>query len=248
MILPRIMPDQLSKVSSVRKIKRLESIDETISWMFECCRDIGADKMSYHFYSDNFSCPDNDTLFFSRGYSENWVLRYESHGLKNSDPIPPTVMQHGRIMTWGEAIAKSNLSSDELRFINEAREAGLMHGIGLPVWGPDSCDAFVAVGMPKPVRNSAGDRFTALQILLQAGHQRICQLTAQINPKPKLSPREVEILTWVARGKSNTDIGTILGLSPDTVSTYLQRIFGKLGSRNRIGAAIRALKLGLIRV
>lgn len=85
-------------------------------------------------------------------------------------------------------------------------------------------------------------------MLLQAGHQKICELVADISPIPKLSKREEEILAWVARGKSNKDIATILDISPETVATYLQRVFSKVGSRNRIGASIRALRLGLIRI
>jgi DNA-binding CsgD family transcriptional regulator len=65
-------------------------------------------------------------------------------------------------------------------------------------------------------------------------------------PPPELSMREREILTWVAHGKSNTDIGMILDISPHTVGTYLRRILTKLRVSSRTTAAVRAAQLGLL--
>ena len=58
-----------------------------------------------------------------------------------------------------------------------------------------------------------------------------------------LTRREVEVLTWVADGKSNTEIGQILGMSPRTVQKHLEHIFEKLGVETRTAAAVRVLTL-----
>jgi DNA-binding CsgD family transcriptional regulator len=44
---------------------------------------------------------------------------------------------------------------------------------------------------------------------------------------PKLSRRESEVLSWVAQGKTNSDIGTVLGISRRTVDTVLARVYEK---------------------
>ena len=49
------------------------------------------------------------------------------------------------------------------------------------------------------------------------------------------------MLLWIARGKSNRDIGEILGLSPRTVNKHLEQIYQKLGVENRASAAVVAL-------
>ncbi len=54
--------------------------------------------------------------------------------------------------------------------------------------------------------------------------------------------REAEVLLWVAQGKSNRDIGEILGLSPRTVNKHLEQIYQKLGVENRASAAISAIR------
>jgi|TARA_B110000967_G_scaffold190598_2_gene215458 DNA-binding NarL/FixJ family response regulator len=56
-----------------------------------------------------------------------------------------------------------------------------------------------------------------------------------------ITVREAEVLTWIANGKSNSDIGAILDLSPRTINKHLERIFRKLGVENRTAAAAMAL-------
>ncbi|MFQ5779122.1 MAG: LuxR C-terminal-related transcriptional regulator [Terriglobia bacterium] len=58
-----------------------------------------------------------------------------------------------------------------------------------------------------------------------------------------LTAREAEVLAWVARGKTNAEIGAILGLSPRTVQKHLERVFSKLGVENRTAAASIALQM-----
>lgn len=57
-----------------------------------------------------------------------------------------------------------------------------------------------------------------------------------------VSDREAQVLTWIAQGKSNRDIGEILGLSPRTINKHLERIFKKIGVENRTSAAVMVLK------
>ncbi|MBL9216073.1 MAG: response regulator [Opitutaceae bacterium] len=58
-----------------------------------------------------------------------------------------------------------------------------------------------------------------------------------------LTPREAEVLLWIAQGKSNADIAVILGCAENTVKVHAARIFEKLGSENRNAAAMRAVDL-----
>lgn len=54
-----------------------------------------------------------------------------------------------------------------------------------------------------------------------------------------LTRRESEILCWVADGKTNPEVGTILGISPRTVQKHLERIYARLGVENRTAAVGR---------
>jgi DNA-binding CsgD family transcriptional regulator len=54
-----------------------------------------------------------------------------------------------------------------------------------------------------------------------------------------LTAREREVLEWVAAGKTNRDIASILGASPRTIEKHLERIYEKLGVENRTAAVMR---------
>jgi DNA-binding NarL/FixJ family response regulator len=59
----------------------------------------------------------------------------------------------------------------------------------------------------------------------------------------QLTTREAEVLLWISRGKSNRDIGEILGISPRTVNKHLEQVFIKLGVENRAAAAAQAVRI-----
>ncbi|MBK6744734.1 MAG: response regulator [Hydrogenophilales bacterium] len=62
----------------------------------------------------------------------------------------------------------------------------------------------------------------------------------------RLTGREAEVLYWVSKGKTNKDIGDILGTSPRTVNKHLEHVFEKLGVETRTAAANLAMaKMGM---
>jgi len=67
------------------------------------------------------------------------------------------------------------------------------------------------------------------------------------SPKPLeslgLTPREAEVLLWVAQGKSNGDIAILLGMAEKTVKKHMGSIFDKLGLEGRNAATVRALEV-----
>ncbi len=65
-------------------------------------------------------------------------------------------------------------------------------------------------------------------------------------PQQALSPRELDVLTLVAEGETNAQIGQALFLSPDTVKTHLGNLLAKLPARGRAHAAVLGVCWGLI--
>jgi len=101
--------------------------------------------------------------------------------------------------------------------------------------------------LTKPVANA--DLVKAIETRLRRSKQ---QLKREFNPdfssfepllKLGLTPRAAESLLWLAQGKTNSDIATILGISESTVKKHVQEIFEKLGVETRGAAAVRALEV-----
>ena len=70
------------------------------------------------------------------------------------------------------------------------------------------------------------------------------QIQATLTERFQLTGREVEVLHWVSCGKTNRDIGDILGLSPRTVNKHLEHVYVKLGVETRTAAAAIAMSAG----
>ena len=80
-------------------------------------------------------------------------------------------------------------------------------------------------------------------------HQAVQRVVkeGEVTPEVKLTNREHECLQWAAAGKTNWEIGTILGVSKRTVIFHLQNAAGKLNTTNRYHTIAQALALGLIK-
>ena len=85
-------------------------------------------------------------------------------------------------------------------------------------------------------RATRGDWVILLEEFNDAAHTSA--LGAQFN----LTAREAEVLLWLSRGKTNRDIGDILGMAPRTVNKHLEHVFGKLHVETRAAAAAIAAK------
>jgi DNA-binding NarL/FixJ family response regulator len=82
------------------------------------------------------------------------------------------------------------------------------------------------------------------EILLRIADASAQDPLAMIKLRYGLTQREAEVLSWIAKGKSNRDIAAILSLSPRTVDKHLEIIFNKLHVENRTAAAALILRSG----
>lgn len=122
------------------------------------------------------------------------------------------------------------------------------------VWRPHGIDDALRIWLPAPpgrarsiyLERGGGnytDRERMLFQLLRPHLARI-RLNAEFrrlrDGTSQLTPREAEVLGWVARGHTNLEIATALFISPQTVRKHLENIFEKLGVRTRTAAAAYA--------
>ena len=100
--------------------------------------------------------------------------------------------------------------------------------------------------LPKPVARL--ELLTAVRARLQRHAQQRKTFAPDFSDatpleKLGLSPREAEILLWMAQGKSNGDIAVICGISLGTTKKHALHIFEKLGVESRSAATLRALEI-----
>ena len=229
-------------------IDGLDEIGAMLEFARDVCNEQGVVRMSYHI-TPAFDGPTSETTaVYAHGFSREWLELYDQSDFRSSDPIPRRVLEAGKMMTWQEAMRVEGNSSANVAYFKAMEEYRVVHGFGIPLYGPRSRDAYAGFDFGKPVTEVERDKLGVVRSVAQAGHQRICLLLDRADDVPQLSEREVEVLTWAARGKSNSSIATILDISPDTAKTYSKRIYSKLDVSDRVGAVVKALRLGLVRI
>ncbi len=77
---------------------------------------------------------------------------------------------------------------------------------------------------------------------------RIAERLAARTQRPDLTAREREVLQFVVLGRSNKEIGARLFISDETVKSHLKTVFAKLKVRDRTGAAISAVRDGIVQL
>jgi len=230
------------------QIEALTELGDILRFSNEVCRDQGAIRRSYHM-TPQFGAPNSMlTVVYAHGYDPEWLEKYEQSEFRLSDPIPERTMEHGAMLTWDDARTKWPNTPENEEYFKAMDEAGLIHGFGLPLFGPRGRDAYASFDFGIPISQISPQQLGIVRSVPQAAHQRVCVLLDAKKTVPELSDRESEVLQWVARGKSISSIAAILGLSADTVKTYTKRIYAKLDASDRVGAIVTALKLGLVRV
>ena len=158
--------------------------------------------------------------------------------------------QHGAVSALLEAAADRVQAAPGLTaFAGELRALGfdnlVAHGSSRL---PGGASFFVLCGLPQ--RPHARQAYF-LALLLPQLHlmlQHLVQLRADARTgalSRAVSAREAEILHWVREGKSNHEIGQILGISGLTVKNHLQRLYRLLGVSNRAHAIARGAALRL---
>jgi DNA-binding CsgD family transcriptional regulator len=123
----------------------------------------------------------------------------------------------------------------------------------LKVWLWRSPDAAACVSLNRS-DGTFGDRDVAVLSILQQhlAAMRESLMTpsahAESQAEVSLTVREAQVLSWVARGRSNQEIAALLFISPATVRKHLEHAYAKLGVRSRVEAVAALRQLRQVRL
>lgn len=178
------------------------------------------------------------------GLSWVWERHYRS-GLHLLDPMPEIAVDRLEAVIWPDQIDMAALDDRKARYMRIAAQHGLVRGVGVACFGPNARSGYLGAVLQ-------GDE-TPGAIVLQCIHaigqtsfQRYCRLVRDHADIPDLSNRELEVLHWIGRGKSNSVIAAILDISASSVDVYVRRLFAKLRVSDRTSASLKAHSQGLL--
>lgn len=227
-------------------IEQTQDCEAVLGHVYSCSRAEGAIGISYHFTPIFESPTSRSTFIWVRGVPPDYQVKYFEGGYREIDPVPRLTFEHGHILTWQRAMQIAEGGKGSETFFDFLKESRIKNWAGFALYGPRNRDAFAALLFRDDPEKFDEGKLAHLHTLLQSAHLRICQIIDSSEPEVGLSAREREVLMWMGRGKSSGAIAKILKISPETVKTYVKRIYEKLETSDRVTATVRALKLGLI--
>lgn len=224
------------------------SADLLITGMREFLKSKGVVSASYRHVSRFHSQLDDSANLHHFGFPAAWVRLYDHDPkFREHDPIADFILAAGSFMTWRQAIGAQSLDPEQQAFVEAMEQHGLVDGIALPLYGPRGKEAYATYSFGREI--NADDLETVLMLndffWLRHAEIAIAEDEAWIRDRA-LSPRETEVLYWIAQGKSNHDIAIILHVKLPTVAEYVKRLFAKLEVRTRMEAASAGLQRGII--
>ena len=220
-----------------------DSEDNFTSFLNDLC-----DQLEFDYASYATSHPITGDVQGYANYPDAWKQHYAKRGMHRVDP---TLYQSARSIApvdWHRFTDHPNFRA----VFYDAHDFGITNcGLTVPVRGPYGECGLLSVtrdcrsaDWKKLKRAVIGDlQYAAVHMHDNVMHSGVLQKALK---RPALSTRELQILQWVAAGKSQQDIGDILSISHRTVEVHLRSGREKLSALTTAQAVGRAIGLGLI--
>jgi DNA-binding CsgD family transcriptional regulator len=234
----------------VEKANKARTVDELVQVFLDAVKKHGYDKMIFCLLSDHKKIGLAAGVGHLRNYPADWMQYYFEQKFDEVDPVITYSYQKIGTFTWKEMSERLELTRRQKLCLNLGTEAGLYNGICTPLRGPHR---FAGVGLASSEKKDACDGNTDM-ITAYCNHFYIAFQRLHAPPRNPddpvpnicLSYREKEVLTKVAEGKSDFDIGVVLKLTPHGVDYHMRNIYKKMQTNSRTYAASKAIDLGLI--
>lgn len=182
-------------------------------------------------------------------YPDEWERYYDGHHIGRTDPVHRACQTTLVGFAWSQLPRMIPLTSRDHRLMEAAAQQGLGTGFTVPAHVPGevngSCSFATARGRSLQAENLAAAQlvgafaFEAARRLVRRDHQKL-------SDPARFSDRERDCLIWVARGKSDSEIATILGISRETVHQYVKNARANYDAVSRSQLVAHALFSGTI--
>ena len=151
---------------------------------------------------------------------------------------------------WSDLTSRLDRLSQLHQMMDQAADAGVGDGIGISLRGDGS--ELVGVGIARSSLPGSGRKkrqdynfLGGAYLFSTCLHETYRDLTIK-SARAAVSAREHDILSWAAEGKTDEDIGMILGITASTVRFHWKNIFKKLAANGRTYAITKALRQHII--
>ncbi|MBS0215708.1 MAG: LuxR family transcriptional regulator [Proteobacteria bacterium] len=189
----------------------------------------------------------NPKIIMLNNYPLSWQQAYSEKGYLLADPA----VRHGMSSISPYVWSGFDKKSDDIPFWEDANSHGIVSGWAQPVLAPNGIRGMFTVtrGADPITPEEIREQVPKMLWLSQVAHYG---LSRHLIRRPNsaglddLTARELEVMRWIAEGKTSSEISMILSISERTVNFHTNCAMTKLEAPNRTAAVVRAVLLGLI--
>jgi DNA-binding CsgD family transcriptional regulator len=187
----------------------------------------------------------SDGILFEE-WPREWLKRYSEERLFSNDPVVTRLQSTPEPFLWTDVWTGSG-SRAEARVMNEASSFGMRQGFVVPIFGVGGTSHGISFSGNNPRCDSVAR--AELHLVAMYAYARARRLRRR-EPEPKISItlREREAMHWVAAGKTDWEIGELLGVSESAAHKRIESAKRKYGVATRVQAVVEALRHGHIKL
>jgi len=241
-------PIALNLAQALDFIERVQSMDDSARVISEFERII-----------DRFGC-----TMFSAGFVENpgrcvtpilistWPEEWQAHWVEKKywhiDPIVHANLVRTEPFEWKEIFKISTKEGREV--FHEARAFGLTDGFTVPshdLSGPINTVTVVGEKLDWAPKERAMMHMLCLYFVGTLKRLMGEGRDLEEEPAPKFTAREIQVINYIAAGKTSSEVADILNISDNTVAFHMKRILSKLDCHTRTQAVVEAYRRGYLR-
>jgi len=181
-------------------------------------------------------------------YPPGWERRLVGRGEQIVDPILAIARRRASGFQWTDALVASQLSGPQRAILDDAARIGIRQGFTVPANVPGEPEGSISFAT-RSTRPIGRERQRLADEIGRMGFEAaraIMGMPGDLLAEPGMSPREREVIRWIARGKADPDIAVILGRGLETIRTYVKSAMRKLDVTSRAQLIEAALRAGVI--
>ena len=182
-------------------------------------------------------------------YPDAWRALIRARGYLPQDPVLAVCQRSAAAFLWSELPGRYAMSARQTEILQAAFDCGLGDGFTVPLNVPGevmgSCSFGLATGRGLPRGSLPAAQYVGcfafeaarrIQALGEASERRLADDTPR-----RLTQRQFDCLVLAAQGKSDWDIGQLLGIAGDTVHQHIEAAKRRYGVASRTQLVVRAL-------
>jgi len=186
--------------------------------------------------------------FYALYWPSSFAEPYMESRLHERDPVLRAVIRGEPAASWSELQARNPADYEAWRLLSLVRDSGWREGFFVPVCDRGRPGCVGMAGSCRALPGGARQR-AALKIMAHAMYQRARELGSDVAGEQQvtLTPRQREVMHWVAAGLSDSAVADRLGISEATAHFHVESAKRRLGASTRTQAVAMAVHRRLIR-